>query len=72
MLYTCKGSVSDLSFSDWLNTYVYVTDCGDIRAGYARQLLNAFLDTHRRNKGVRQNTKECRILWNFCLKFNFR
>lgn len=52
MIYTCKGSVTDVSFSDWLNTYIYVTDCGDIRAGYARQLVSTFLDAHRKNKGV--------------------
>lgn len=51
-LFGCAGPVCDVSFSDWLNTYVFVTDYGEIRAGYCRQLLFNFADNHRRLRAV--------------------
>lgn len=51
-LHTCFGTVCDISFSDWLNTYIMVTDLGDILVGYANQLLSTYLDRHRKRRSV--------------------
>lgn len=51
-LFSCAGPVNDVSFSDWLNAYVFVTEYGDIRAGYCHQLLVNFADLHRKQRAV--------------------
>lgn len=45
--YSCIGSTCDISFNNWLNTYVFVTSYGDIHVGYVRQMISGFLDTRR-------------------------
>lgn len=54
LLFGCAGPVNDVSFSDWLNAYLFVTDYGEIRAGYCHQLLVNFAEMHRKQRAVRQ------------------
>lgn len=45
--YSCVGSTCDISFNNWLNTYVFVTSYGDIHVGYAGQMVSGFCETRR-------------------------
>lgn len=45
--YSCIGSTCDISFNNWLNSYVFVTSYGDIHVGYLRQMLSGFAEARR-------------------------
>ncbi|KAG4069006.1 hypothetical protein HA402_008317 [Bradysia odoriphaga] len=45
--YSCIGSTCDISFNNWLNSYVFVTSYGDIHVGYVRQMISGFGETRR-------------------------
>lgn len=45
--YSCIGSTCDISFNNWLNSYVFVTSYGDIHVGYVRQMVTGFAETRR-------------------------
>lgn len=45
--YSCIGSTCDISFNNWLNSYVFVTSYGDIHVGYVRQMISGFCETRR-------------------------
>lgn len=41
------GSTCDISFNNWLNSYVFVTLYGDIHVAYLRQMLTGFAEARR-------------------------
>lgn len=45
--YSCIGSTCDISFNNWLNSYVFVTSYGDIHVGYVRQMISGYTETRR-------------------------
>lgn len=46
-LFQSSGYSCDISFSDWLNMYLYVNEHGDIHGSYPSQMLASFLDSRR-------------------------
>lgn len=34
-----SGNVMDMQFNDWLNAYLVVSDCGDIRVTVCQQMI---------------------------------
>lgn len=47
-----SGYSCDITFSDWLNMYMYVNDHGDIHGNYPTQLLASFTDNRRQFRAV--------------------
>lgn len=65
--YSCIGSTCDISFNNWLNSYVFVTSYGDIHVGYVRQMVSGFAETRRQRSilgytdSVEINQTNCKI-----------
>lgn len=47
-----SGNATDIQFNDWLNTYLIVSDSGDVRVSVCHQLVGMFVEKFSRGRSV--------------------
>lgn len=50
------GNATDMQFNDWFNSYLIVSDYGDIRVSVCHQLVGMFADKFLRGRSVSSNS----------------